>query len=75
VLCRECDREIYRSLSHKRFRKEFLTFVDLEDSKNIFPEWLKCYQWSDIEFISFSENFIDVVYLNEVIQPQDKEKK
>jgi hypothetical protein len=65
VLCRECDREVYRALSHKRFRihPESYEFIG-------FSEWLKQYQWSDIEYITFTEEWCDVVYLDEFIKPK-----
>jgi hypothetical protein len=74
VLCRECGRDVYRSLSHKRFYKLSATFVSPIDCQNNidFSDWLKQYQWSDIEYISFGADFIDVVYMDEVIS-QHKE--
>lgn len=63
-MCRECNSEIYRSLSHKRF------LLVGDDS---FQNFLKTLSWQDIEYISFAESFVDVIYLDEIINPQHKE--
>jgi len=66
-VCSICGKEQYRSLSHKRFVKSGLYFFDIEKTAEEFNFWLSKYAWQDIEYIQFSYEYIDVVYMDKIM--------
>jgi hypothetical protein len=45
-------------------------FFDIDKNAQEFNDFLKEHNYHDIHHIAFHENFIDVIYLNEVIYPR-----
>jgi hypothetical protein len=70
VLCKECGRDVYRALSHKRIKLFKDTDVNSPVDSSELNEFLKSHSWHDIHHVSFTTCYVDVVYLNEVIYPR-----
>ena len=68
--CGECGRDVYRNLAHKRFYNTITGGYDFKDENGIaYSDWLKNYAWQDIEYVQFHNDFVDVMYQNELIIP------